>query len=741
MTYLDIEPRALDIDKALGVLNLDGPFSKILKGFEPREQQKSMMRNIIEAFNQDAIALVEAGTGTGKSLAYLVPAILWAAQFKERTVISTNTIPLQEQLLNKDIPLISKALNVEIKAALVKGMHNYLCLRKLDDALQESLLLPSTEQVELQKIDVWKETRRHDGSRSALPFSPSHATWERVAAESDTCSRGDCPCYQECLFFKARRQANDAQILVVNHHMLFADLVFRAENGPDQGLIPNYSRVIIDEAHNIEDIATEYFAEQISLMNILKVMARLAADKGGKHYGKLPFLKEKLLHQFSKEMNHDVTSLYNRLTFDLPGLRRDLLQIAHETFESYQKFVKVSQPSEDSGELKLRLLPKHLANPHWKEIIVPHNKKLAEALNKYAQALNSLENDFKRLDNNTLQEQIKGVLFDINALANRLKMFSATLTIFSNGEIPPARVRWMESQTLKTMTNTTLVDADLDISNKLVEYLFKKFSTVILCSATLTTNKKFDFVRARLGLNSSAMKDRLISENIYDSPFNFQTQAMLAIPTDLPSPLEESFIPTAAEKVWQMIQASRGNAFILFTSYSMLKVVFERLEKRLKDNRFNALKQGDDERQALLNRFKNTERSVLFGTDSFWEGIDVVGDALRCVIIVKLPFKVPSDPLIQARSEAILSNGGDPFMHYSLPQAIVKFKQGFGRLIRNRRDRGCIVVLDHRIITKRYGKLFLNSLPICQQISAPSSVIQEKMSEFYRKTNYLVVGN
>jgi ATP-dependent DNA helicase DinG len=338
------------------------------------------------------------------------------------------------------------------------------------------------------------------------------------------------------------------------------------------------------------------------------------------------------------------------------------------------------------------------------------------------------------LKNEKLSERTQHTLFDIQALGNRLSEGASILQSFIDSDIPSDKVLWLEFQANRS--NTSLFNADLDISHHLEKSLFDRVSTVVLVSATLTTNKSFDFMRQRLGLNQ--MKNKVIKGFIYEAPFDYQKQALFAIPTDLPIPTHPDFTHAAVEAIWKIVQASRGNAFILFTSYSMLKTCYEKLQDRLRGQRFHPLKQGDTNRQALIAQFKNTDRSVLFGTDSFWEGVDVAGEALRCVVIVKLPFKVPTEPIIQARSEAILANHGDPFFDYSLPNAIVKFKQGFGRLIRHKKDRGCIVCLDQRVLTKGYGSQFLNSLPNCQQLFSPLDQVQKQMEEFYRKTYYLV---
>lgn len=746
-TAKDKHQSGIDAEKALKILQNDGSLSKIIKGFEPREQQQKMMLNIIEAFNENQIALIEAGTGTGKSIAYLIPAILWAVQKKERSIISTHTITLQEQLLLKDIPLVAKALNVTIKAVLVKGMRNYACLRKIEETRTEQLFLPPKEAEEFSKIDAWSHNT-NDGSKSSLPFEPSGHIWDKVCAENDTCNKNECPFYQNCHFFKARREAADAQILIVNHYLLFADLASRAENENyrDPAILPIYTKVVLDEAHHIEDIATEYFAQKVNQLDLLRIIGRLAAEKGDKAQGKLTQLREKIHSCFkTKTPPAEISALLRSMTIDLPGIRNDLLKLIASGFDKFHNFISMAKVVRRSGEdqsneNKLRMLPDHYKHTYWIEDLKIHINELIKALHKYVQSINGVENSIKSLNHEQLHEQTKGIRFEIEALCNRLTTASLILQEFTQNAPKPSKVRWIEAQMLKTMINVYIADAELDVAKALVDYLFRKFSSVILCSATLTTNKQFNFAKKRLGLTAEYSNTLQVTENIYDSPFNYQQQALLAIPTDIPNPLENNFTEAAAEKIWEIIQACHGNAFVLFTSYSMLKTCYQILQVRLQEHKFPVYKHGDDNRQTLLNKFKETDRSVLFGTDSFWEGVDVVGDSLRCVIIVKLPFKVPTEPIIQARTEAILAQGGDPFMEYSLPNAIVKFKQGFGRLIRNKNDRGCIVCLDTRLITKRYGQQFLNSLPPCQQIFTTSDKLRLHMQDFYKKTYYLVKG-
>lgn len=745
---LDLEPK-LYADRIVSLVKPEGQLSKSLKGFECRVQQQMMMANVIEAYNSNLITLIEAGTGTGKSIAYLVPALIWAAQYKERTVISTHTINLQEQLVSKDIPQLIDALNLKLKVALVKGMGNYVCLRKLEDAQMELRLFPSDESEEILKIDKWKSSAV-EGSRSELPFTPSSATWDRVGAEGDACIPNDCPHQQACFFLKSRRQANEAQILVVNHSLLFADLARRMETGnyTEQAILPAYKRIILDEAHHIEEIATDYFASRIHRLELMRTLGRLSVEKLNKPQGKLPVLKDKLQTLYNKTPPKEVSSIIAKLTIDLPALRHILNDQIHQTFEAFALFIDQmklnasSNPEESPGsEQKLRLLPPHQAHPRWKDDIAPQTERLISTLNQYKQAIESIEIDLKLINNDRVQEQTKSIRLDILALLLRIDEAISFFKNFLSQLLDPNQVRWIELQKFKIQSNIHLVDANLDVSNSLVNYLFSKFSTIVLCSATLTTNRRFDFVRHRLGLVDTLIPYKKVNEYIYDSPFDYQKQALLVVPTDMPAPTDPSFNRAANEHIWQAIQASRGNAFILFTSYSMMQSCYEALSVKLASNKYTVFKQGDSNRQDLLNRFKKTDYSVLFGTDSFWEGVDVAGDSLRCVVIVKLPFKVPSEPIIQARTEAITARGGDPFYEYTVPHAIVKFKQGFGRLIRNKWDRGCIVCLDNRLVTKGYGKVFLNSLPSCEKIFAKGEMIYPKMVEFYKKTYHLVKGN
>lgn len=735
-----------------------GALSRAIKGFELRAQQQQMIDNVLTAYNSEAIALIEAGTGTGKSLAYLLPALLWAIRFNERTVIATHTIALQEQLLFKDIPSLLRALNLDLKAVLVKGMGNYLCWRKHDDALDELLLAPAEEQQELRQLEEWRRAP-HDGSRSSLPFPVRFSTWERVAAEADSCTSTQCPYYSQCPFFIARKCAADASIIITNHSLLFADLAMRAggtgsaaadadsgaaaTNKQQPGILPSYNRIIIDEAHNLEEVATEHLAAKTSSLDLFKLLARCGTEK----QGRLHALYSKVFAGKSAALGGKEGALAVTFITSLGGECRQLAKQVEDTFDAFTSFVDklaVKAIGAQAGaplgalESKLRLLPHHVAAEAWKEQVLPQATAFCDGVERYAQSVDAWVCDAQQLCQGEALDQIQGLCCDVTALINRLRSSSTILRAFSSAEWQDNSVRWIEQKLLARGPNVAVVNATLDLSALLAKLLFNRHATVVLCSATLTTNNHFSFVRRRLGLIERLIGERRVLENIYGSPFNFQRQALVLIPNDMPDPNHEGFLEAACERIFAAIAASRGNAFVLFTSYAMLLGSFELLATRLEAAGYKLFKQGDLQRRTLLEQFSKTDRSVLFGTNSFWEGVDVIGDALRCVIIVKLPFKVPSEPIVQARAEAIKKAGGDPFQEYSLPSAIIKFIQGVGRLVRHRLDRGCVLCLDSRLINKNYGKQFLSSLPPHTLFIGSTHQLAAEMETFYRKTYYLV---
>lgn len=686
----------MNSERIVSLLEPGGVFSEKLPGFEVREGQVSMLRDVLAAYENKETVLIEAGTGIGKSLAYLIPALYWALEEGEPTIIATNTIALQEQLIQKDIPFLLDALDLDLKVVLVKGMQNYVCLRKLHDSRND---VPTS-------LHSWAK-RAKEGSRSELPVLPSHDLWEQIGAEAEGCNHIKCPHYKECFFFKARREAANAHLIIANHHLLFADLSLREQNDnyTDVCVLPPYQRLILDEAHHIEDVATEYFADKVGRRGLIQFLGRLISDRST---GKIMALHKKLFEAYPKDGGDRDLLLLLELT--LPAAKRNLVDQIHSTFELINQFTCDQQKEE-----KLRFRPEHLKHPFWIEIVQPAVQELIAEGKKFLQSVLLLEVYVKR--DPILPSKCEGILADIGGICNRLEGLFEILSNFVFSPVEPTRVRWIEG-------DGHLITADLEIAPRLSKVLFDRLPTTILCSATLSTNRSFSFIRSRLGIQEAV-------ERIYESPFDYNKQAMLTVPIDLPDPGSPQFIEAASQSIFDAITASQGGVFVLFTSYQMLRSSEKLLADRLLEQRYTLFCQGDEGRSALLKKFRQTERAVLFGTDSFWEGVDVVGEALRCVILVKLPFKVPSDPLFQARSEAIAQRGGSPFFDYSLPHAIVKFKQGFGRLIRNKKDRGCVICLDSRLVKKGYGKQFLKSLPPCPQHFDSRAALFKKLREFY----------
>ncbi len=694
------------------LLRSDGPLCSALPGFEVRTSQLHMLTDVQQAFQDNRVVLVEAGTGTGKSLAYLVPALFWALEHNEKVVVSTNTIALQEQLLTKDIPSLLKAFDLDVNVVLVKGMNNYLCRRKIEDAASEKRFLSERERVEIEKIEESVENYT-EGSRAELPFVPLNETWERVGAEGENCTHVKCPYYKHCFFFKARQESLSAHLLVVNHHLLCADLVARSDsdNYHDTCVLPAYPRLILDEAHHIEEIATEYFAQRVSRSGINRLLGRLSAERTT---GKLKVLYQRIIEAYpSEKRSKEVQNWLDQLDLFLPAEKRTLHEHMEHVFQSLERYAGLWEMED-----KLRFRNEHFTHPVWVTEVQPLVNECVTLFYNWIQSILNLIGHIEK--DPVLKTKCEGIGAEIQGTCHRLQGNIDHLKAFVFESDSPNQVRWMEG----TGLSLALITAQLDISTFLSQGLFQKLSTVVLCSATLATNQDFRFIRKNLGISNPV-------EKIYPSPFDYSAQSILAVPHDMPEPNDPRFVEEAAKRIESIVSASRGNAFVLFTSFHMLHACQERLNTFFHKEGYRLLCQGEESRQNLLERFRKTEGSVLFGTDSFWEGVDVAGDALRNVIIAKLPFKVPSEPLFQARSEAIEASGGSPFFEYSLPHAIMKFKQGFGRLIRTSTDRGCVVCLDPRLIKKSYGKQFLKSLPPSRLLVDKTETIVEEMKRFY----------
>ncbi len=716
----------LDTDKLSKLLMPRGPVSRKLPKYEHREQQVEMMRAVALAFNEKSIAAIEAGTGTGKTFAYLVPALAWIKQNKERVVVSTHTINLQEQLMTKDIPALLSALKSDCKAVLVKGRGNYVCRRKLAMLEKEFDILAAPDEREvLRSILEWAKHTK-DGTRSDLNFVPKADVWDKVNAESDTCLRVRCAHYNDCFLNRARREAASADLLVVNHHLLFADLALRGLTDSDMAILPGYKRIILDEAHNVEDSATSYFGARVTRIGLLRLLGRLhnrktAAEEGGQ----LAVLRTKLLRAAKADDRIDeiVVDIQN----DILPLKQQLENLIGEAFDAIH-LIAVSKAKETDGEIKLRIGEEFHNDQEWNERFKPPVEDMIRELRTLVSRIKMLLKELEPIkgegDEDFLDNRI-----ELQALANRLDVAAANVedVLFGEGF---DRIRWIETYAGRKTYIVRLFSVPLAIGPVLAEKVYSRFPTVILTSATLTVDNRFDFLAERVGLDH-AESDRLRSLML-PSPFDYETQAIIGVPTDVPVVRDPRYREALVDSIFKCLCISQGRAFVLFTSFHMLESVYWQLAPALeKALGVNVLRQGDDNRTALLDRFRRDTTSVLFATLSFWEGVDVEGESLECIVLAKLPFKVPDEPVTQARAEAIERRGGNSFTEYSVPLAVIKFKQGFGRLIRNRTDHGAVLILDKRVVEKNYGRTFLNSLPACRVMRGPSDTVFEEFRKFF----------
>jgi ATP-dependent DNA helicase DinG len=706
--------KALDADSLCAALEEGGAVSRRLPSYEIRPSQLDLMRLIIRGFNEDALVAAEAGTGVGKSFAYLLPALSYALANQERILISTATITLQQQLFDKDIPLVISALNRKIKAVLIKGRGNFLCRRRLADALWEQGQKLFDEDAEgLQAINAWAETTK-TGSRSDLSFMPADKLWARLCSEADLCMGMRCPEREHCFVLAVRKEAADAAILVVNHHLLFADLAARQQGAGYEAtvVLPPYRRVIIDEAHTVEAAATSFFSKEFSRLGIYRHLGRIYRQRRGRQQG--------LLIRIAALSPESAASGASD-ALDRGALAVQKVRDAVDALDEAARGLC-------GGEGVFRLHPSR--EDQIAAVLLPGLSGLRKTLAVLVEGLRSMleaaggdggEEGEAGEGGGGANSALNAAVWELRSVIRRLESAASVCGAFIEYDQRPGEVMWIEERREAGGGDrgswAVFTVTPLEVAPSLGKALFEPHKTVVCLSATLTTADSwspasFAYWNRRSGINLAPGREPLTGQ--FPSPFPYARSVLLAVPADAPLPDEARYQAFVDRAVPDLAGLAGGSALVLFTSYEALRNSYAAAAPILAKQGIRCLKQGDDDRSRLLAAFLADESSVLFGTDSFWEGVDAPGDTLRLVILCRLPFRTPRDPVFEARREALEKQGGNPFMELSLPEAVMKFKQGFGRLIRRSGDRGIVAVLDGRILRKRYGAYFIRSLPKTQ---------------------------
>jgi len=714
LSEMEIEPLEpkpttipINVEPLVSQLEPGGSIQSTVPGFEHRVEQVQMARAIAEAINQEQQLIVEAGTGTGKSMAYLLPAMSFALDNQTRVVLSTNTINLQEQLVTKDIPMLKKALNhlAGLKTAILKGRSNYLCLIRWD-SLRQSLVLTQEEALFLARSLIWLNNTQTGDKAEIRLLNNEASIWSSVSAGEDTCHKESCHCYDEghCFLYRARQQAESAHIVVTNHALLLSDMASGSR------ILPDYNHLIIDEAHHLEDEATEQLGVKVTSEQIVGHLNHISQKRRqGTATGLLAEIAVALKRdQVNSTRVKDVETLISQANSDL----EDGHSCSSQFFRTLTQFISNRPGNSQNYESRLRLTPAVRSQPGWSEIEV-NGENFILALHQLGVSLEKLHSSLENSEQKTafhsgLAGRLTSCITDNAKFEQQLKD-----TVFNPEK---SRVYWATSRV--EVEKASLGSAPLQVGGILDESLYSSKKFVMLTSATLSIQGRLNFSRERLGLDSAR-------ELVLGSPFDYKNSTLICIPGNIPEPSQPGYQAGVSEAFAALAEAAGGRTLGLFTSHAALQATHQAVRSRLEMQGIQVLGQGvDGSPQQLLRVFQSNPHTLLLGTSSFWEGVDVPADTLNLLIIPRLPFPVPSDPIFEARCELM----DDGFNEYSVPLAILRLKQGFGRLIRRRSDRGVMVLLDQRVRTKRYGRAFLESLPQCTIKTGPLNQVVKDVS-------------
>jgi ATP-dependent DNA helicase DinG len=686
-----------------------------LSAYEEREGQDIMFGEVLEALENDSHLLVEAGTGTGKSLGYLLPSLYYGLRDSKKIVVTTHTIQLQEQLRQRDLPLLQEVLPVSFKASVFKGRSNYLCLRKFEGRVSvPDYALGLDEAVSRGAMTVWlSETTRGEGEE--LNLGRSKDEWDAVASDTASCLNRSCPWFHKCFYHRARNEASKSDLIITNHALVFTDM--RAEHR----LLPSYDKLIVDEAHHLEDVASQHLGQKTGYTSLSVPLQRLWRDSRSGLMSQLTTALSSVSHDHAAAWTEKAELLTPKL---------------HEIREAWDRWTEAlfgllasSAATDESGNFTLRLKPDFL--PEGWEAIRVDGENVIQLLSDFIRPIEKLSAEVRE---ETDEYSLQALLTDLGGVVKDLAGVRAAMGSFITlGE--KDYVYWAEGHFQYRGRSVWMYGVPADVSGLLKEGLFDRKESVVMTSATLTVDKSFQFVTEQLGLTSAEKEGRLRTA-VLPSPFRYRDQALVLIPRDFPTIKgrdgDPQFLKALTDSLRDVVSTVGGRTLVLFTSHRMLKSVYGPLKESLEPSGIQVLGQGIDgsSRSRLTKQFREQPASVLLGTSSFWEGVDLPGDALTCLAIVRLPFQPPNHPVMEAKSEKLQAEKKNPFMKLSLPQAVIRFKQGFGRLVRTATDRGIVILYDTRVIDTNYGKYFLYSLPGPKMEHLPTIGIAGRVREW-----------